>query len=103
MINVVFSLWVIPSNENISKPKVTAFIRQLNLSKRRPVNFTGLSGRYISPITSAAIPIGMLMAKKQCHEPKERIIEAIVGPAAVDMAMTRALMPIPRPRNVWDR
>ena len=99
MIKVVFSLWAIPSSEKISNPNVRAFIRQLSLSKRRPVTLTGLAGKCIKPITKAAMPIGILMANSQCHEPKDRMTDAMVGPAAIETATTRALIPMPRPRK----
>jgi len=50
---------------------------------------------------TAAMPIGMLMAKSQCHDAIERIAAASVGPATEAMATTVALMPMPRPN--WSR
>jgi len=90
-----------PSTEAINSPKVRAFITPSRQSKRRSESRTGLYGRKRMLSQTAAMPIGILMAKSQCHDAIERIAAASVGPATEAMATTVALMPMPRPN--WSR
>ena len=46
---------------------------------------------------NAAMPKGTFIRKSQCHEVIESMAPAIVGPAAVAIAMHMALRAMPRP------
>ena len=65
-------------------------------------NFTlcslgGLDGSSFLPMKNAAMPNGTFIRNSQCHDATERIHHAIVGPAAVAIAMTIALRASPLP------
>ncbi len=58
-----------------------------------------LGGRKRMARTKATMPRGTLIKNSHCHEARERIAAAIVGPAAEETATTKELMPMPRPRK----
>jgi hypothetical protein len=83
----------------ISSPKVRAFMMALGRSKRMILLRALLGGRKRMARTKATMPRGTLIKNSHCHEARERIAAAIVGPAAEETATTKELMPMPRPRK----
>lgn len=68
-------------------------------------NFTlcslgGLDGSSFLPMKNAAMPNGTFIRNSQCHDATERIHPAIVGPAAVAIAMAIALRASPPPKYI---
>src|SRR5579859_244580 len=83
----------------IRKPKVSAFSTaeiQSNLRLEPTV-----SGRDLKAMAMASAPIGTLIANSHSHDQCDRIAAATVGPSAAETEITRALSPMPRPRNFF--
>jgi len=62
----------------------------------------GLDGKNLIPISNAAIPGNILIAKSQCQDAIDNIAPANVGPAAADTAITIAFRAKPSPPNKLD-
>ncbi|SAL86511.1 hypothetical protein AWB68_08052 [Caballeronia choica] len=79
----------------ISNPNTQAFISALKTSYG--ASCSGLAGSERRPPSTAAMPIGTLIAKSHGHDATDSTADATVGPAANDSATTIALTDTPRP------
>ncbi len=78
-----------------TRPKVRALRPAPSRSKRF---FTSaFLGSEQAATTKVAIPMGTFTANSHCQDATDNMAEAMVGPAAAEVATTRAFSPTPRP------
>ena len=89
------SPWPIPSSPTSSSPKVSAFSTALGRSNKWVDR--GVRGIDRQASHSAKTPSGTLDRNSQCQDTTDRIAAATDGPAAEQLATTRAVVAMPRP------